>query len=424
MKILIVGHGSREHAIAAALHRSRSQPRLFAYMSAPNPGIKTLVEDWRKGALDDVRTLVAYAAEVKPKFVVFGSEAPLAAGAADLLEEQGIPCVGPRRSLAQIEASKPFMRNFMARNIGRGTPRWWVFRDLGAIKKHLEEHPNVVLKPIGLTGGKGVRVMGKHLFNIDQALQYAEECLKKDSEILLEERLEGEEFSFMVFTDGREVLPMPIVQDYKYAYEGDNGPMTGGMGSYSCANHFLPFLTKENVEAAFEIVRETLINLGREIGIPYKGILYGQFIQTQDGPKVIEFNARFGDPEAMNVLSIMKSDLVDVFSSIVAGDLMKQVEFAEEATVCRYLVPEGYPENPRVGQQFSLPVQELSALGIEIYFGSVSETDGKYMTTSSRSVALLAKGSSLRTAKALLDKAFSQYRPSGLYFRSDIPKIG
>jgi len=423
MKILIVGHGAREHAIAAALHRSHSQPRLFAYMSTPNPGIKALVEDWRKGALDDIRTLATYAMEVKPEFVVFGSERPLAAGAVDLLEEQGIPCIGPRRLLAQIEASKLFMRNFMARNIGRGSPRWRIFRDLGAVKRYLEEHPNVVLKPIGLTGGKGVRIIGKHLFNIDQVLQYAEECLRKDGEILLEERLEGEEFSLMVFTDGRKVLPMPIVQDYKYAYEGDNGPMTGGMGSYSCANHLLPFLTKEDVEAALEIVKETIISLGREIGIPYKGILYGQFIQTQDGPKVIEFNARFGDPEAMNVLSIMKSDLVDVFSFIITGDLVEPVEFADEATVCRYLVPEGYPEKPKIGQEFSLPVQELSALGIEIYFGSVSETDGKYVTTSSRSVALLAKGSTLGTAKALLDKAFSQYRSSGLYFRSDIPGL-
>ncbi|MBC7099295.1 phosphoribosylamine--glycine ligase [Candidatus Bipolaricaulota bacterium] len=423
MKVLVVGHGAREHAIAAALYRSPSRPRLFAYMATPNPGIRALVEDWKKGDLDDVGSLLDYVARIRPELVVFGPETPLAAGAVDALEERGVPCVGPKKALAQIEVNKSFMRGFMARNLGRGFPRWWVLRDLPAVERLLRECPDVVLKPLGLTGGKGVRVMGKQLSDIDQALQYARGCLERDGAILIEERLEGEEFSLMAFTDGRKVLPMPLVQDYKYAYEGDRGPMTGGMGSYSCADHLLPFLREGDAEAAFEIVKETVVNLGKEAGTPYRGILYGQFMQTQDGPKIIEFNARFGDPEAMNVLSLLRTDPVEVFLSIAAGDLVDGVRFAEEATVCRYLVPEGYPERPRVGLRFSLPVEELSGLGVEVYFGSVSEAEGMYVTTGSRSVALLAKGESPKTARALLDGVLERYSPPGLYFRHDIPKL-
>ena len=423
MKVLLVGHGAREHAIAVALRRSAHEPQLFAYMATPNPGIVSLAEDWSVGSLTDVAALAGYARRIKPDFIVFGPETPLAVGAVDALEEKGFPCVGPRRILARIEADKAFMREFMTRYLGRGCPRWWIFSDLGSLKEHLRTHPASVIKPIGLTGGKGVRVLGRQLCDLEEALEYARPFIERDGRVLVEERLEGEEFSLMVFTDGKRCLPMPLVQDYKYAREGDTGPMTGGMGSYSCADHRLPFVCRADFEAALGIVEETVVKLGKATGAPYRGILYGQFIHTYGGPKVVEFNVRFGDPEAMNVLAVLLSDLVEVFASIAAGGLVGEIEFAHEATVCKYLVPWGYPEAPEAGQPFTLPLEELKEAGIEVYFASVREEDGRYLTTASRSVALLAKAPSPGEAKALLDAVLERNCPPGLYYRRDIPRL-
>jgi len=199
--------------------------------------------------------------------------------------------------------------------------------------------------------------------------------------------------------------------------------MTGGMGSYSCADHLLPFVSPADFEVALGIVEETVAKLGKVTGIPYRGILYGQFIQTPEGPKVIEFNVRFGDPEAMNVLSLLVTDAVEVFASIASGDLIGGIGFAREATVCKYLVPRGYPEAPEVGRSFTLPLEELEAKGIEVYFAAVREENGHYLTTSSRSVALLARAPSPSEAKAALDGFLAEHCPEVLYYRRDIPRF-
>ncbi|MGC8817507.1 MAG: phosphoribosylamine--glycine ligase [Candidatus Hadarchaeum sp.] len=422
MKVLLVGSGAREHAIAKALSRSPQEPRIFAYMSTPNPGIIRLAEGWIEGGLNDLPSLVRYAQRVRPNLVVFGPEEPLAAGAVDELEERGFSCIGPRRILARLEADKCFMREFMARYIGRGFPKWWVFENLGTLHAHLLSHPNSVLKPVGLTGGKGVRVLGRQLTNVMEAIEYARPYLEREGKILVEEKLTGEEFSLMVFTDGKKVVPMPLVQDYKYAREGDTGPMTGGMGSYSCADYLLPFVSQKDFETALGIVEETVKKLEEALGIPYRGVLYGQFIQTQSGPVVIEFNVRFGDPEAINVLSLLESDAVDVFASIAAGDLVEDVRFSHLATVCRYLVPRGYPDAPETGVLFSLPLEKLSLAGIEVYFGSVQEVNGQFSTTASRSVALLSRRATPQEAKHALDEALADYTVP-LYWRRDIPRL-
>ncbi|MGY4706368.1 phosphoribosylamine--glycine ligase [Candidatus Bipolaricaulota sp. J31] len=423
MRVLLVGNGAREHAIAAALARSPQDPRIFAYMSTPNPGIVRLAEDWTEGSLTDIEALKRYAVRILPDLVVLGPEAPLAAGAVDVLEGKGFPCVGPRKALARIEADKSFMRAFMAEHLGRGYPRWWTFSDMRSLEEHLRAHPASVIKPIGLTGGKGVRVLGRQLSDLKDALEYARPFVERDGRILVEERLEGEEFSLMVFTDGKRCVPMPLVQDYKYAREGDTGPMTGGMGSYSCADHLLPFISRADFEVALGLVEETVAKLGEITGTPYRGILYGQFIQTPEGPKVIEFNVRFGDPEAMNVLSLLVTDAVEVFASIASGDLIGGIEFAREATVCKYLVPRGYPEAPEVERPFVLPMEALSAAGIEVYFAAVREENGHYLTTSSRSVALLVRAPSPSEAKAALDDFLAEHCPEVLYYRRDIPRI-
>ncbi len=423
MKLFIVGNGAREHIITEALKTSPSQPRLFAYMSTANPGIQALVEDWTQGAMDDIQAIKRYAEYIRPEMVVFGSEAPLAVGAVDALNEIGVSCVGPVKRLARIEADKAFMRDFMRRYIRRGFPRWEVFDDVKSVESYLHGNPNVVLKPIGLTGGKGVRVMGRQLAGINDAIEYAQEVITEQGRILVEEKLDGEEFSLMVFTDGKEIIPMPLVQDYKYAKEGNTGAMTGGMGSYSQADHRLPFISEDDFDSALSIVSDTIRQLGQTEGTPYRGILYGQFIQTENGPKIVEFNGRFGDPEAMNVLSIMDSDLVEIFRSIAEGTLVDKVEFKHKATVCKYLVPKGYPNTSEAEKPFQFPWQDLSKKGIKVYFASVREENGSLFTTRSRSLALLQTAPTAQQAKDTLNEILNHYCPPELVYRADVPLL-
>jgi phosphoribosylamine--glycine ligase len=209
----------------------------------------------------------------------------------------------------------------------------------------MEELGDFVVKPDGLTAGKGVKVFGEHLHSIDQAFAYATEVLETHPRVQIEERLEGEEFSLQTITDGRSVIHCPLVQDHKRAFAGDQGPNTGGMGSYSCADFSLPFLSDADVLQAHIISEKVIEALNAETGRPYKGVLYGGFIATADGVRLIEYNARFGDPEAMNVLPILDADFADLCFSVAEGTLGDTSwSFQSRATVCKYVVPEAYPD--------------------------------------------------------------------------------
>ena len=208
-----------------------------------------------------------------------------------------------------------------------------------------------VVKFDGLAGGKGVKVSGEHLTNNNDAIDYCQEIIDSGGKFVIEEKFVGEEFSLMSFCDGKSLKHMPIVQDHKRAYEGDSGPNTGGMGTYTDINHSLPFLTIEDVNQAKEMNKATINALAKKFNESYKGILYGGFIATADGVKLIEYNARLGDPEAMNVLSLIETDFIDICCAITDGTLDKiNVQFNKQATVCKYVVPEGYPENPVKGE--------------------------------------------------------------------------
>ena len=232
---------------------------------------------------------------------------------------------------------------------------------------------------------------------------------------VLEERLIGEEFTLQAFVDGEHLVPMPLVQDHKRAYGGDLGPNTGGMGSYSLQDHMLPFVSRPDYEKALRIMQDTVAAMRAE-GTPYRGILYGQFMNTADGPKVIEFNARFGDPEAMNVLSIIESDFTEIVQRIIDGSLSpSDVSFANEATVCKYVVPEGYPEAPKVGEPIVLGEYGDALL----YCANVEERGGRLYTRTSRALAFVGVGETLEEAELIAERAASSV--SGRVFhRSDI----
>jgi len=402
MKILVVGGGGREHAIAAALARNTTTT-VFSAMAKRNPGIDGIARNTLIAPETDVPQIVAYAKAHGIEYAFIGPESPLEAGIVDALEAAGIPCVGPVRSAARIETDKAFCREMMEQNAIAGCPKYRVFHSEPEAVEFIEHNDgDLVVKPIGLTGGKGVRIMGEQV-DRNGAIEYVK-SLK--GEAVLEERLLGEEFTLQAFVDGKHLVPMPLVQDHKRAFEGDIGLNTGGMGSYSMPDHSLPFVTPGDYKKAIEIMTSAVAAMERG-GHPYKGILYGQFMNTAQGPKVIEFNARFGDPEAMNVLSLLTSDLSEIVHHIAEGTLMpSHVTFDTQATVCKYLVPDGYPESPHAGNVISIGPHKNALL----YYANVEKTPEGLTTQTSRTLAFVGIGETLEQAEQAAEQAATEVK--------------
>jgi len=402
MKILVVGGGGREHAIASTLARNRNT-EIISAMGRQNPGIAALAKNILLCRETDVSRIVAFAKENKADYAFIGPEAPLEAGIVDALEPAGIACVGPTQAAARLETDKAFCRQLMDQHDLAGRPMYRVFHSTGDAVAFIREYEgDLVVKPIGLTGGKGVRIMGEQV-DREGAIAYVK-SLK--GEAVLEERLLGEEFTLQAFVDGSNLVPMPLVQDHKRAFEGDVGPNTGGMGSYSMPDHMLPFVSRRDYTAALDIMKSVVAVMERT-GSPYKGILYGQFMNTADGPKVIEFNARFGDPEAMNVLSLLVSDLSEIVCRIADGSLGScPVQFDSQASVCKYLVPAGYPDSPHAGDPITLQKNPRALL----YYANVEEREGTLVTLSSRSLAYVGIGPTLEDAERDAEEAASSVK--------------
>lgn len=417
MNILVVGGGGREHAITAAIARSRKDPSIYAVMSKKNPGIAALCEDFLLEKETNVEKVVEFAVAKNIELVVVGPEAPLAEGLADALENEGISVASPKKKVAQLEFDKAWARNFMKKNNIAGCPVFDVFTDKDSMDSFIDKLGNVAIKPAGLTGGKGVKVMGDQLPDVAAAKAYAASLLDLGS-VVVEENLVGEEFTLQAFVDGKHLAFMPTVQDHKRAFENDLGPNTGGMGSYNDAGEILPFLTSEDVESSKQIMKDTIKALYKETGQEYKGTLYGQFMITKDGPKVIEFNARFGDPEAMNVLPLLETDYVDVLAAMASGTLDKlDVKFSKKATVCKYAVPAGYPDNPTKDREVVVGDLDSAIL----FYSSVYEKDGKVYTTGSRAVAVVGIADSIEEAEKIAQYALENLS-GDLHYRSDIGK--
>lgn len=404
MNILIVGSGAREHALAVALHRSSQQPKIFCCGTSLNPGIKQMAAEYWSGDITDVDEITRIAKEWQISLAIIGPEAPLEKGLADVLWSLAIPSIGPRMKLAQIETSKGFARDLMKKYNIPGAPRYQSFKDMKGVETFLYQlgENNYVVKANGLMGGKGVKVAGDHLHSIQDAISYCKEIFSSGQSCVIEEKLIGQEFSFMCFCDGEHIVPMPIVQDHKRAFVNDKGPNTGGMGSYSDANHSLPFLTEDDVKIALNINELVYRALMQEINDKYIGILYGSFIATRDGVFVIEFNARFGDPEALNVLTLLESDLVTICQAMVTGSLtVDQVQFSRQATVCKYAVPQGYPDAPVKDVCIDISAVKNKA---RLYLASVHAVDGKIYATGSRTAAYVGVADSISAAEEISEK--------------------
>lgn len=415
MNILLIGGGGREHAIAEGIKRSKHNPFLYAVMAKKNPGIAVLCEDFLLEKETEVGKVIEYAKSRNIEMAFVGPEAPLAAGIADALWEAGIPVVGPKKACAIIEFDKAWARNFMKKYGIEGCPAYEVFTEEGPAHAFIEKLGDVAVKPSGLTGGKGVKVMGDQLPDLEAAKAYTSELLEKGP-VVIEERFIGEEFTLQALVDGKSLIFFPAVQDHKRAYEGDLGPNTGGMGSYTDAGELLPFMLFTDLEKVKKIMQDTVKALYEESGTGYLGVLYGQFILTASGPKVVEFNARFGDPEAMNVIPLIETDFVDIMSAMVKGTLDElPVNFSRKATVCKYAVPAGYPDTPEKDSEIIVGnIGEAS-----VYYASVYEKEGKIYTTSSRAVAALGCAETIDAAEKIAQNALENIRGK-LFFRKDI----
>ncbi|MDB2262663.1 phosphoribosylamine--glycine ligase [Halorubrum ezzemoulense] len=393
--VLLVGGGGREHAIARAV---ADDCALYACASVRNPGIRRLADGFESIDETDAEAVAEYATAVGADLAVIGPESALEAGVADALDDAGVYAFGPRAAEARLETDKAYQREFMERNAIPGCPDYAVFDDTEAACQHIDEYDgDLAVKPAGLTGGKGVKVIG------DQVTAAEAKAYLRDSDydrVVLEERLVGEEFTVQAFVANRDVRTTPAVQDHKRAYEGDEGPNTGGMGSYTDTGRSLPFMAEGDYEAAVDVLEAVVDALP-----DYKGVLYGQFMLTDEGLKVVEFNARFGDPEAMNTLPVLDTPFVDVLAAARDGDALPELDFSGEATVCKYAVPDGYPTDPDAGA--AIAVDEESAGDALLYYASVDERDGGLYTTTSRAFAVVGRGDSIAAAEAQAEDALA-----------------
>lgn len=413
--ILLLGSGGREHALAKKLAES---PRCGTLYIAPGNG-GTLQEGVNVAlAEDDPEAVAAFAREEGIGLVVIGPEAPLVAGVADAVRAAGIACFGPGAEGAQMEGSKRFSKELMER-AGIPTAAYGSFTDEEAALAYVREQgAPLVVKADGLAAGKGVVVATEQ----DQAEEAVRECFAgafgdAGSTVVIEECLTGPECSLLAFTDGKTVRPMATAQDHKRALEGDRGPNTGGMGVYSP----VPIVTDEELAVMKQVVVDTVAELAAE-GIDYRGCLYGGFMLTPEGPKVLEFNARFGDPETQVILPRLENDLVDVMLAC-AEQRLDEVELSwrDEWAVAVVLTSAGYPGSYEKGKVIT-GVEDADALdGVTVYHAGTAVTDaGELVTSGGRVLAVTALGDTFEAARDLAYAACEKIDFEGKTLRHDI----
>ena len=421
MNFLVIGSGAREHIIAQKLFEAGVD--VFSVITNRNPGLISLSKEFLfvNTYKDNIQRIIDFSLSRDIACVVIGPEDPLALGFSDSFLSKGIPVVGPTRLLAQVETSKGFTRDLLSRNEIHVSPRYERFNSINGVEDFINDlSEEYVVKYDGLMGGKGVKVSGEHLLSMQEAITYCNQLIELGGSFIVEEKLLGEEFSLMSFCDGNTVKHMPAVQDHKRAYDGDIGPNTGGMGCYTDLDHSLPFLKGSELSEAREINERVSTALKKEYNEGYKGILYGGFMATREGIKLIEYNARFGDPEAMNLLTLLDTDFASVCMSMANGNLV-DVKFKSEASVCKYVVPKGYGSNP--ANDATLIVDDSYKEYSDLYYAAVNVNDSGYITTtSSRAAAIVSTGADIKTAESSCEAGLSHISGNNIFVRHDIAK--
>ena len=385
-------------------------------MGHENPSIRAKAKEYRIIQETDWQSILKYALLIQPDLVFIGPDPVLATPLVDKLEANSILTASPSSQAARIETDKTYMRGLMNRYSIEGNVGNWSFdSDIALEKWALKYDSEFVVKPRGLTGGKGVKVMGYHFKTRDEGMKYANSLIRKDGSVLIEEKGSGEEFSLQAFCDGKTVIPMPLAQDYKRAFEGDIGPNTGGMGSITDRDHLLPFIPVTARDKALSILKEVVDRMVYE-STPFKGILYGQFMFTKSGVRLIEINARFADPEGINILTIMNDSLENKLFQISHGDLKGGHSFLNKATVLRYLVPKGYGTKPEPG---SIHINPVKRDDVRIYYASVSGSLTDVNLSTSRAIAIVGISETIPGAATKIDDYMVNVS-GDFYMRRDI----
>ncbi|MCF6149846.1 MAG: phosphoribosylamine--glycine ligase [Candidatus Kuenenia sp.] len=416
MKILIIGSGGREHAIAWKIAQS---PRVKKIFCAPgNPGIAEVAECVDIDA-DNIEDLFYFASKQKIDLTVVGPEDPLLAGIVDKFKDGKLNIFGPSKRASIIEGSKVFAKNIMRKH-GIPTADFRVFEDIKKAEKYLEKcSVPIVLKADGLAKGKGVFVCK----TLEEAQEHLQEIMVEKifgsagDKVVIEECLQGEEVSILAITDGQTIIPFSSARDHKAIYDGNKGPNTGGMGAYSPS----PLITNDLQLYIEENVLVPIVHAMKRENRPYNGIIYAGLMITNAGPKVLEFNARFGDPETQALLVRMKSDLVSLFMAAINNSLDKaEIEWYDSHSVCVVLASKGYPGRYKKG----LPISGLQSVkafkNVQVFHAGTAKDNGNIVTSGGRVLGVTALGKDVSEARTIAYSAINSLTFEGMYYRKDI----
>jgi phosphoribosylamine--glycine ligase len=416
MKVLILGAGGREHALAWAVKRS---PRVTELVCAPGNGGMAQIARCVPLNLKDLDAMVRLAEAERPDLTIVGPELPLSLGVVDALQQRGLRVFGPTRTAAMLETSKGFAKRFLQRH-GIPTPNYAVCASAQEVVKALEIfHPPIVVKADGLAAGKGVIICPSRTIAAEAAEGLFTGALLGDAEqqVVIEEFLEGEEISYLCLSDGKHATPLVPAQDHKRIGEGDTGPNTGGMGVYSTDSMLDPAMSEWILH---HIAEPTVRGMGEE-EMPFTGVLYCGLMMTARGPQVLEFNARFGDPETQAILVRLESDLVDTLEACVEGRLAEStLRWSRGASVCVVASSGGYPGSYKTG----LPITGLGAAaqvpGVQVFHAGTAQVGGQMITAGGRVLGVTAAADTLGEALARAYQAMGEIEFEGIYYRRDI----
>jgi phosphoribosylamine--glycine ligase len=416
MQVLVIGGGGREHALVWKIKQSPKVEKIFC---APgNAGTAELAENIPIAA-DDIEGLLEFALQKGIGLTVVGPEQPLVKGIVDRFEEKGLRIFGPNARAAELEGSKSFSKDIM-KKYGLPTAEYKTFNSADSAGKYIEsKNCPLVVKADGLAAGKGVLLCQ----TADEALAAVDSIMGKRSfgeagdQIVVEEFLEGDEVSVLAFSDGQTVLLMDSAQDHKAAYDGDKGPNTGGMGAYSPA----PIFTETMRQKVRDKIMLPMIRAMQQEGRPYKGILYAGLMLTKTGPQILEFNARFGDPETQPLLARMDSDIIPIFEACIDGTLEKcPLQWKNESSVCVVMAAKGYPDSYEKGKPIS-GLKDANALpGVVVFHAGTKEQGGEVLTQGGRVLGVTATGEDTATAISRAYEAVEKIEWEGIHYRKDI----
>ena len=414
MRVLVIGSGGREHALAWKIAQSPLVKKVFC---APgNAGTANVAENIDIPS-DNVDALLQFATVTGIGLTVVGPEQPLVKGLVDSFEESGLRVFGPSQRAAEIEGSKVFCKDLM-KKYGIPTARYESFDSPDQVKLFTKEDEPVVVKASGLAAGKGVILCS----NAEEARSAVQSIMQEKAfgnagdQVVVEEFLTGQEVSLLAFTDGKTVLPLDSAQDHKAAFDGDKGPNTGGMGAYSPALVFTEELKQQVID---EIMIPTVRAMAKE-GRYYRGILYAGLMLTESGPKVLEFNARFGDPETQPIMMRIKNDIVPIFEACIDGTLAKQsLQWRQEPTICVVMAAKGYPSSYEKGKEISGLNSDENRQAVVFHAGTKLE-NGKVLTNGGRVLGVTALGSDINQAIKNAYSAVDKIKWDGVHYRKDI----